>query len=250
VTAASAGAAAVPSAPGTARRPSGRRRGLALPVALLAGLTAAALPAAAVLAGSVAWVRHSAAGRVYGVTDVPKAPVALVFGAAVTPAGQPTPFLAYRLQVARTLYESGRVRVVLVSGDNGETTYDEPGVMRSWLIDHGVPAARVVVDDAGFDTYASCYRARHVFGVQEAILVSQSYHVPRALAICRSLGVRADAVGTDQDSGSAAWRSGARRELAADVKAALDVTVHARPRFPGPPDDAVRLALAAKGERA
>jgi len=225
------------------RHPRRRRTRSALPVAVVAGVLGAVVAPAAVMGGSVAWAHHRAAGHVYAVDDVPARPVALVLGAALDADGTPSPFLADRLSVARDLWERRLVRVVVVSGDNGEVGHDEPTAMRTWLVEHGVPAAAVVRDHAGFDTFASCYRLRHVFGVDRAVVVSQGYHVPRALAICRALGVDAVGVGAYTEAGGSAWRAGWLRELPADVKAAFQVAVHATPRFPGPPDDAVTVAL-------
>ncbi len=212
---------------------------------MLAGLLGAAVVPAAVLGGSVAWAHRSSHGHLYAAADVPVTPVALVLGAALDADGRPSVFLTHRLQVALDLWDAGRVQVLVVSGDNGETTHDEPTAMRAWLLAHGVPAGAVVRDFAGFDTYASCYRLRHVFGVGRAVVVSQAYHLPRAVAICRGLGIDAVGVGSNADDGGPAWRSGALRELPADVKAAFQVATHARPRFAGPPDDAVSTALAA-----
>ena len=87
--------------------------------------------------------------------------------------------------------------MVLVSGDNMAPEYNEPDAMRGYLIDAGVPAEDVVADYAGFDTYDSCARAKRIFGVSELIMVTQSYHLPRAVATCRALGVDATGVGDD-----------------------------------------------------
>jgi vancomycin permeability regulator SanA len=158
--------------------------------------------------------------------------------------GQPSEFLLARLTIARTLYATGKVRVLLVSGDNSRPGYDEPDVMRAWLIDHGVPGAKVVADYAGFDMYASCVRARRIFGVRQAIIVSQSYHLPRAVTICRREGIRATGVG--DSSGSAerwTWSRAVVREQFADVKALFDIAVNRRPLL-GPEETSVTRALA------
>ena len=113
-----------------------------------------------VLAGSIGFVRLSAAGHLHTVESVPPAPVALVLGARVFPSGTPSPFLAARLDLAHRLYQAGKVRVVLVSGDNMAVEYNEPDAMRGYLIDAGMPPEAVVADYAGFDTYDSCARAK------------------------------------------------------------------------------------------
>lgn len=190
------------------------------------------------------WVQLTGGARVRDVADVPAAPVGVVFGAGLTPDGHPSPYLAHRLDTALALYRAGKVRVLLVTGDNSRTTYDEPGAMRTYLVAHGVPAAKVVVDDAGFDTWDSCSRAKRVFGVERAILVSQDFHIRRALALCEAAGLTVYGVGVDEPH-DATWYAGGARELLAAGKAALDATLHPAPRFLGPEEPGVTHALEA-----
>ncbi len=192
------------------------------------------------------WVqRHR---DLYDVAGVPSAPVMLVLGAGLDASGNPTPFLTDRLDLSRQLFEAGKAQVVLVSGANPAPTYNEPAAMKAWLVARGVPADRIVEDRAGDDTYSSCDRTKRIFGIDEAIVVSQSYHVPRALALCRALGVQGYGVGDDRgrDYAAATWYAGETREIAANVKAALEVLPR-RDAAPGPPDPAVRDALATVG---
>ncbi|MBN6547867.1 SanA/YdcF family protein, partial [Actinacidiphila bryophytorum] len=140
------------------------------------------------------WVQLAGGGRVRDLADVPAEPVAVVFGAGLTD-GRPTPYLAHRLDAAAELYRAGKVRVLLVTGDNSRTSYDEPGAMRTYLVAHGVPSGQVVVDDAGFDTWDSCSRAKRVFGVRKAVLVSQGFHIRRAVALCEAAGLDVYGVG-------------------------------------------------------
>lgn len=180
--------------------------------------------AVALTAGCLSWVRSSAAGHIYSAGEVPAAPIALVLGAQVDPGGQPSPFLAARLEAARQLYASGKVRAILVSGDHANWDYDEPGAMMVWLVSHGVPVSRVVLDHAGFDTYDSCARARRVFGVRTAVVVTQAFHIERAVAVCRALGIEATGVGDETvRSYRRVWLRGVIREEFAAVKAAGDV---------------------------
>ena len=116
------------------------------------------------------------------------APVAIVFGAGLWN-GEPSPYLAHRLDAAAALYDRGTVRAVLVTGDNSRHDYDEPDAMRAYLLRHGVPAHKIVSDYAGFDTWDSCSRAHRIFGVDRAVLVSQGFHIRRALALCTAAGV-------------------------------------------------------------
>lgn len=232
-----------PTGTGPAGEPPQRRprRGwrIARRVALLSVL--AALLA---LVGSIGWVRWQAAGHVYAVEDVPEAPVALVLGAQVHDNGSPSGFLEARLDIARRLYETGKVRAVLVSGDHGQWTYDEPDAMRQWLIDRGVPDRKVVADHAGFDTYDSCQRAVRVFGVRQLIVVTQSYHIDRAVALCREAGIDATGVGDDtaRRFGSF-WTKAVVREQGACVKAMLDVVTDRDPVFLGRHETGVEDAL-------
>jgi vancomycin permeability regulator SanA len=201
----------------------------------LAGLTA--------LAGSVGFVRAISAGHLYSAEDVPPAPVALVLGAQVYPDGTPSAFLAARLELARRLFEAGKVRVILVSGDNMAPEYNEPEAMRNYLIKAGVPADKVVADYAGFDTYDSSARAKRIFGVSELIIVTQAYHLPRAVATCRALGIDARGVGDDSVRHSWTWRRGAIRDQIACIKTVVDLLSRRDPVL-GQRETSVAQALA------
>jgi vancomycin permeability regulator SanA len=210
------------------------------------GSALAAVVALQIQAGADLWVRDQAAGHTYTEASVPAAPVALVLGAQVYDEQTPSPFLVARLEIARRLLTDGKVRAILVSGDNRRYQYNEPGTMFRWLVAHGVPAQRVALDFAGFDTYDSCSRARRVFGVRQAIVVTQTYHLDRAVTLCRELGVDATGVGDDSVRiYRAPWRNSVVRERGAVVKAAFDVLSHRDPVFLGPHettvDDAVHL---------
>lgn len=195
--------------------------------------------------GAVVWVRATAAGHLYADTDlasVPPAPVALVLGAQVYPSGRPSRFLAARLDLAKRLLDAGLVQVILVSGDHAAREHDEPDAMRRHLLDAGVPAAAVVTDPAGFDTYDSCARAARVFGVRRLVVVTQDYHLPRAVATARLIGLDATGVGDRSVRGTRAWVRGALRDQLACVKTVLDVVSRRDPVL-GPPDSSVERAL-------
>lgn len=195
------------------------RRGIA--VAVVVPLVVVGAPAAlvGVLSG----------GRLQTVAQVEPRDVALVLGAQVYPSGRPSPYLAGRLDRAAELFRAGTVKVILVSGDNGETHYDEPTAMRNYLIDAGIPADKVVADFAGFDTYDSCVRADRIFGVRKLVVVSQSYHVPRAVATCRLVGVDAVGVGDESVAKDRTWWYGRLRELGANIKMVADVVISRTP---------------------
>ena len=182
------------------------------------------------------------------VASVPATPVALVLGAGLEPDGTPSVYLARRLEAARQLFEAGTVQVILVSGDNSTPYHDAPGAMRRWLLQHGVPDAKIVRDAAGFDTHDSCVRARQIFGVTSAVVVTQDYHVRRALFSCKAAGIESSGVGVSAASvtpkQAVVWRL---RELPASWKAAWDALTHRRPVFLGTPEDGVRTALETPG---
>ena len=197
-----------------------------------------------IMAGSDHWVRETADGHVHDISSVPPAPVALVLGAQVDPSGSPSPFLAARLEVARQLLDAGKIKAILVSGDHGEWHYNEPGAMLRWLVAHGVPSEKVVLDHAGFDTYDSCSRAHRIFGVDKAIVVTQNFHLPRAVALCRTLGIDATGVGDDSVRiYRTVWLRGEIREQGAAVKAAADVLSRRDPIFLGRHETGVEAAV-------
>ncbi|MDN3295687.1 ElyC/SanA/YdcF family protein [Streptomyces ficellus] len=191
------------------------------------------------------WMHATADGRLRTAADVPARDVAVVFGAGLWK-GRPTPYLAHRLDTAAALYRDGRVKVVLVTGDNGRVEYDEPDAMRAYLRERGVPDGRIVSDFAGFDTWDSCVRAKKIFGVERAVLVTQGFHIRRAVALCQAAGVDSYGVGVDERRDSV-WYYGAVRELVAAGKAAADTAFTPDPTFLGGQETGVAEALASAG---
>ncbi|MGW1724444.1 SanA/YdcF family protein [Streptomyces sp. NPDC002306] len=189
------------------------------------------------------WLYVGTGDRLHTTADVPRTEVAVVFGAGLWD-GEPSPYLAHRLDAAATLYRAGRIQVVLVTGDNSREDYDEPDAMRAYLTRHGVPDGQIVSDYAGFDTWDSCVRAKKIFGVDRAVLISQGFHIRRAVALCQAAGVTSYGVGVD-DVHNATWYYGGAREVFAAGKAALDVLFEPDPRFLGPKEPGVTRALAA-----
>ena len=179
-------------------------------------------------------VKAYGSGYQRSATGVPVEPLAIVFGAGVT-GDEPTNFLARRLEVALSLYRHGKVAKLLVTGDRAGPDYDEPRVMAAYLTARGVPADRIVQDPAGFDTWESCVRAKQVYGVTAATLVTQDFHLPRALLLCRSAGIDAVGVadtGAGEVSPSEAVHDRAR-EIAAGWKALLQASWQPGPRCSG-----------------
>ncbi|MFF7751256.1 vancomycin high temperature exclusion protein [Streptomyces sp. NPDC007971] len=188
------------------------------------------------------WLFVSTADRLRTTADAPRAEVAVVFGAGLWN-GEPSPYLAHRLDAAAKLYRAGRIEVVLVTGDNSRKDYDEPDAMRAYLTKHGVPAGRIVSDYAGFDTWDSCVRARKIFGVHRAVLISQGFHIRRAVALCEAAGVASYGIGVDAKH-DVTWYYGGTREVFAAGKAVLDAVFRPDPVFLGPKEPGVTRALA------
>ena len=167
-----------------------------------------------------------AISRLYDVQNAPQKPVAIVFGAGLTRDGRPTSVLRDRVEAAAELYFAGKVEKILMSGDNRFSNYNEPGAMRAYALSLGVPDQAIVLDYAGRRSYDTCYRAKAIFGVQQALLVTQNFHLPRALYLCNALGIQADGVSADlhpyRRSAQFIWNL---RELPASLTAILDVHI-------------------------
>ena len=165
----------------------------------------------------------------FSIEEAPRRSAVIVFGAGLWRDGSPTPVLRDRVATAARLYFAGKAEKLVMSGGNPTIDYDEPGAMRSYALSLGVPDEAIVLDYAGRRTYDTCYRARHIFGVREATLVTQGFHLPRALYLCNHLGI--DGVGVQADlrqyrrSARAYWNL---REIPATLGALWDVHV-ARP---------------------
>lgn len=202
--------------------------------------------AALLVGGPALWTRWQARDRVLTASQAPAKDVAIIFGAEVYPSGRPSPYLKARLDLGVRLFQEGKARVLIVSGDNSAEHHHEATTMKRYLVAQGVPAARIVEDEHGLDTHATCVRAREVFGVSEALLVSQRYHLHRAVATCRAVG--ADAVGVGDVSvkrTSGRWNGFARRELGANLKMVADLVTRPAPSTEGDPD-AVTRALGSR----
>lgn len=182
-----------------------------------------------------AWVDWRYASSIYTVDDAPAARVALVLGARVYPSGRLSAMLRDRVDTAVALYHAGKVDKLVMSGSRG-ADYDEPGAMMARAIELGVAAADVQPDYGGLRTYDSCYRAAEIFGVEEAIVVTQQFHLPRALYLCDSLGVQVTGVIADQRTYSVrsiAWSE--LREVPATLLALTDIVRREPPPILGEP---------------
>jgi SanA protein len=165
-------------------------------------------------------------GQITSAAEAPERRVAIVFGAAVYAGGRLSPMLRDRAETAVQLYHAGKVEQLLLSGDNSSPEYNEPWHMMAYAISRGVPEEAIQPDYGGRRTYDSCYRARHVFLVEEAILVTQEFHLPRAVFTCETLGVSASGVIADMREyhpRSIGWSES--REVAALLRALYDVVL-------------------------
>ena len=182
---------------------------------------------------AASWIHLASvsAGRTHSADDVPQRGVGMVLGAKTHP-DRPSAFLAARLDVALELFKAGKIRAILVTGDGLERSNFETKVMREYLVERGVPPEQIVEDPAGFDTYDSCVRARDVFGVTELTVITQDYHVGRAIAICELVGVDAVGVGDTTMLGRFPynWVKGASREWAANLKVEWDTLTKRQPQ--------------------
>ncbi|MCP2043033.1 vancomycin high temperature exclusion protein [Pontibacter sp. HSC-36F09] len=166
---------------------------------------------------------------------VPSCYTGIIFGAGIRN-GKPSKYLQDRLDAGIRLYEAGIVQRLLLSGDNSSHNYDELKVMRDYCLKKNVRVDDIFLDFAGFDTYSTLYRAKEVFKVDRAVLVSQNYHLNRAIYIGRSLGL--DSYGYIADKGHyAGYRRNYLREVLAMVNAFMEVNLNRKPKFLGEPVD-------------
>lgn len=191
----------------------------------------------AILVAGLTWnavrlVFQASESRIVSVAHARPATAAIVLGCRVngeTVSG----CLEERLTTALELYTTGRAQRLLLSGDHGTRGYDEVNAMMDWLVAHGVPQAHIFLDHAGFDTHDTMVRARRVFAVSDALVVSQAFHLPRAVYLARAAGIAATGVAADPPRGSVCRGSKVREPLAC-LKAWIDVSAGTGPRHLGP----------------
>jgi SanA protein len=187
-----------------------------------------------VLVGANLLIPARSQSRIYHSVDtVPPAKVAVVLGTSkYLPGGRTNLYYRYRIEAAAALYHRGKVRFLLLSGDNSQKDYDEPTQMKNDLIAAGVPPDRLYLDFAGFRTLDSILRAKHIFGLTEAIVVSQQFHLERAIFLGDAHGLRLTGLAARDVSGRNRLRVQVR-EVAARVMAVWDVFVGRRAKFAG-----------------
>lgn len=201
-----------------------------------AALTGAALMALMVAAGNAYVLLSVDSDSTSEVSQVPHTQVAIVPGALVEADGDMSAMLADRVKQASALWHAGKVEKILVSGDHGSWDYDEPTTMRKALVRDGVDPEDVFEDHAGFETWATMVRARSIFAVRDAVVVTQGFHMPRALFLAEAAGI--EATGLTADLHEWGWQGdkSALREVLSRVKSVVDVTLDtpamAGPRIP------------------
>lgn len=166
------------------------------------------------------------------ITDVPDCYTAIVLGAKVYANGYPSDYLQDRLDKALELYQHHKVTRFLLSGDHGTTAYDEVNNMKAYLLGKGVNTKDIFLDHAGFDTYNTMVRAAKIFQVTDAIIVTQEFHLPRAIYIARHKGIEAYGIKADKRE-YAALKTLKLREGLAKVKAFTEVAINKKPKYLG-----------------
>jgi vancomycin permeability regulator SanA len=164
------------------------------------------------------YVKYVGSKYIYSAQDVPKADAVLVLGAYVLPSGNMSTMLKDRVMTGYELYETGKAPKIIVSGDHGRKNYDEVNTMKDFIKNEGVPGQDVFMDHAGFSTYESLYRARDIFQAKKVIIVTQRYHLMRAVFIARELGLEAYGVTSDLHNYGPVMVSYETREMAARNK--------------------------------
>jgi SanA protein len=180
---------------------------------------------ATVALGIRGWVENRYGKFLYDdLAKTPNSPVAIILGAGIRN-NRPSPMLADRIEAGVELYKAGKVQKLLMTGDNRFINYNEPGVMAEYAMELGVPKDAIVLDYAGRRTYDSCYRAGHIFGIQQAIIISQRFHLARALFLCNHMGIEAVGFAADRHEYPSQERFLWLREVAATLVSVWDVFI-------------------------
>lgn len=157
-------------------------------------------------------------------SDLPSTYTVIVLGASVKSDGTLSDILRDRVDTAIKIYRAGKVKRFLISGDHGKKHYDEVNAMKNYLLDRGIPPEDIFLDHAGFDTYDSMYRAKHIFQVDSAVVVTQNFHLPRAIYLGREFGLNVYGLSADRRE----YESNdhlKRREWLANVKAWYELNI-------------------------
>ena len=202
-------------------------------ILLISGITA--LLTILVIVGLNIYIHLNTRSKIISNADeLPASYCAIVLGAKVKENGALSNILKDRLQTALELYRMGKIKRFLLSGDHGRPTYDEVNAMKRFLQQHHVPDSVLFLDHAGFDTYNSMCRAKKIFQVTDAIVITQDFHLRRAVFTANQMGI--DAIGFPSDKRLYESRHYLRiREYMANVKALYEIAIDKKPTFEGPP---------------
>lgn len=207
-----------------ASQPGGRHAKRLRRLLVLAALSGIALAVTPRLA-TMAWFARS----IHDPATAPSAPLALVLGAGISSNDEPSPVLSERVQTAVDLYRTGKVQRLLFSGDGREPGHSETEAMRRMAVRLGVPESAITLDPQGLRTRASCERASETLGVTKALVVTQRFHLPRAMLWCQRAGIAVQGVHSDLYDYSPRWRlSWQARELGATAAAWLEIVTGTR----------------------
>jgi len=194
-----------------------------------------------VLLAVIVWsnynIRSESDGYIYqDMEKIGTAQAALILGASVKPNKEMSDVFRDRVDTAINLYNSKKVSKIIISGDHGKKYYDEVSAAKKYILEKGIPPKDVFLDHAGFDTYDSIYRAKYIFEANSIIIVTQNFHLPRAVFIARKLDLNAKGMSSDLHnySGIILMKN---REIFADVKAYFDIVLNEKPQFLGPKID-------------
>lgn len=181
-------------------------------------------------------VKFSVAERIYNkVEDIPYNKVALLLGTApVTPYGGHNRYFDYRIDATASLYKSGKISYILVSGDNHKKGYDEPTWMKEALMKQGVPENAIILDYAGFRTLDSVIRSKEIFGQEKITIISQEFHNERAVYLAEHYGIDAVAFNAkDVELLRKKLKIAIFREALSRVKMFIDIATGKKPKFLG-----------------
>lgn len=163
--------------------------------------------------------------------DIPTSKVGIIFGAGIN-GNNPSKYLKDRLDAGIHLYNTKKIQKILLSGDNGREEYDELTVMKNYCYQHGVDTTKIYIDYAGFDSYSTLYRAKKIFSIRNAVLISQEYHLNRAIYIAKEMGI--NSIGYSANQGQyKGYKYVCFREYFSRFKAFIDVLRNREPKFLG-----------------
>ncbi|MBI5254430.1 YdcF family protein [Candidatus Falkowbacteria bacterium] len=159
-----------------------------------------------IIAGILFSINHKVADKIFTINSAPKKQVAVVFGAGLKFKDWPGDFLKDRILIALELYKEGKVEKILMSGDSADLTHDEVKAMVNFAVTQGLKSDNLILDPLGLSTFDTCKRLKNIFKISDAILVTQSVHLTRALYVCNKLGVDAAGVAADLSDYSGMWK--------------------------------------------